>query len=409
MEGVITNPVDLGNRIKLLTRAAQSNAQEVKTAITQGSFAFVKGRMFERWVDYVSGSARTDNGYDTDDLIECPPYIIESLLRDENFVERDLTITTVTDVNNMIVSGLKSSVDDYYNYALYFNATRNHKTFVSDYTGSSKTLTLYNADTAGQAGDNIVLTNVQGDLKIDFASFDAVGNTTNGTRKDWVFARSYTSKSNIRNILDELCFDSHCELVESVNPDSGLNQFKLVALDSGSGDTWTNPAYADGLEQATASLTPLENVFTQFRLRYFYDYGKGGFIKEIYVDKNSYPTSATILSVTEQTLCTNAETNYQISRLFEFSSMNIYDDTTAERFLQKKIQWFTKQRMIVNYVTPIVGNSDYIKYEIGDQVKLNFSKGIPTGINNTSMFMITSKRVTPLIGGGHIVWELLEL
>jgi hypothetical protein len=65
--------------------------------------------------------------------------------------------------------------------------------------------------------------------------------------------------------------------------------------------------------------------------------------------------------------------------------------------------------MIVNYVTPIVGNSDYIKYEIGDQVKLNFSKGIPTGINNTSMFMITSKRITPLIGGGYITWELIDM
>lgn len=374
------------------------------------------GRVFDRWIDSVSGSARS-NGYDTYNagsptdamVINRPSYIIESLLRDENFVERDLTITTATDSTHLIVSGLASSQDDYYNYAILLDHTNNFLTYISDYDGSTKTLTLADADVGAVDNLRITLSNIQGDNKINYASFDAIGNTTNGTRKDWVFARSYVEKQNIRDILSELCFESHCELLESVNPYTGINQFKLIALDSGSGDTWTNPAYADGLEQVKVSFTQLENVFTQFRLRYFYDYGKGDFIKEIYVDKNGFPTTATILSATEQTLCANAETNYKVSQLFEYSSRNIYDDATAERMLQKKIEWFTKQRMIVNYVTPIVGNADWIKYEIGDQVKINFSKGIPTGLNNSSMFMITNKTITPLIGGGHISWELIEL
>lgn len=375
----------------------------------QSSFySAIKGRMFDRWVDVVGGNVR-NNGYDLNDLIDCPPYIIESLLRDENFVERDLQITTVTNTTNIIVSGLDSSVDDHYNFAYYYNITRDWFSGVSDYVGSSKTLVLDDADTGATAGDNILVINIQGDLKIDITSFDAVGNTTDGTRKDWIFAQSFIEKRNIRDILGELCFESHCELLESVNPDTGVNQFKLIALDSGSGDTWTNPAYVDGLEQSKIQFTPLENVYTQFRLRYFYDYGKGDYIKEIYVDKNGFPTAATVLSATEQGLCADAETNYKVSKLFEYSSRNIYDDATAEYFLQKKIEWFTKQRMIVNYVTPIVGNSDYIKYEIGDQVKLNFTKSIPTGINNSTYFMITSKRITPLIGGGYITWELLEL
>lgn len=377
----------------------------VTTDAFSNSFAYVKGREFGDWVDV----SPRDNGFDSGDLIECPAYIIESLLRDENFVERDLTVTSKDARNVMVISGLKSSADDYYNGAYLYNATQGFIETVTDYTGSSKTLTVAGAADEIDADDNIFITNIQGNNKIDYASFDTIGNTTNGTRKDWIFARSYTSKNNIRNILDELCFDSHCELVESVNPDAGINQFKLIALDSGSGDTWTNPAYVNGLEQATASLTPLESVFTQFRLKYFYDYGKGDFIKEIYVDKNSYPTGATILNSTEQTLCANAETNYQVSKLFEFSSMNIYDDATAERCLQKKIEWFTKQRLLVRYLTPIVGNSDYIKYEVGDQVKLNFSKSIPTGLNNTSMFMITSKRIMPALSGGQIQWELIEL
>ena len=238
---------------------------DVKTDILNNSFAYVKGRMYERWIDHIealdASKNRTTGDIETD-LIDCPPYLIESLLRDENFVERDLQITDIhsgilidstttsatasklndsgggfsgvveigdyayndTDDTSTTVTGidsdtvlsvaddifanaedyrivgaagtirindLKSSEDDYYNYAIYYNATTDHKTYVTDYVGSTKTLVLASADTSASADDNIFLQNIQGDLKIDYASFDAIGNTTNGTRKDWVFARSF--------------------------------------------------------------------------------------------------------------------------------------------------------------------------------------------------------------------------
>ena len=302
-----------------------------------------------------------------------------------------------------------SSEDDYYNYSIYYNVTTNHKTYVSDYVGSTKTMILASADTSASATDNIFLQNVRGDLKIDYASFDAIGNTTNGTRKDWIFARSFVEKQNIQDILNELVYESHCELVESTNPDSGEKYYKLVTLDDESGDTWTNPAYAGGLEQITGGLTSLDNVFTQFRLKYYYDYGKGDFTKEIYVDKNGFPSTATILSDVEKNLCAYAEKTYYVSRLFEYSSMNVYDDATAERLLQKKIEWLTKQRLLVNYTSPIVGNYDFVKYEKGDKVKINYSKAVPTGMNNNTNFIIINKSIVPLIGGGYINWQLMEL
>lgn len=380
----------------------------VSTDVVTNTFAYVKGRAFERWIDNIQAGSRS-NGYNTGDLIDNPAYIIESLLRDENFVERDLRISVKTDTSNVIVNDLASSDDDYYNYALYYNATTGHKTYITDYDGGTKTLTLASADTSVAANDNIFLTNIQGDNKIDYASFDAVGNTTNGTRKDWVFERSFTEKQNIRDIISELCFESHCELVESVNPDRGRALFKLKALDTGSADTWTNPVYQDGLEQIRISFTPIESIFTQFRLRYFYDYGKGDFIKEIYVDKKGYPTTATILSDTEKNLCADAEAKHNLFQLFEYESRNIYDDATAERFLQKKIGWFTKQRMIVSFRTLINTDIDFIKYELGDLIKINFSQGLPTGVNNSTIFMITNKRINPTVGGGYLDWELIEI
>lgn len=404
---VVSNVRDIYERIK---KIQAYNNLRVYTDIMSNSFTYVKGRMFDSWVDQVGGNAR-NNGFDEGDLIECPAYIIESLLRDENFVERDLSITTVTDYDELIISGLASSDDDYYNNAIYYNVTTNATKLIIDYIGATKTIILENGDDDSVlANDNVVILNIQGDLKVEYSTFDAVGNTTNGTRKDWIFAKAFIDKQNIIDMLDELCFECHCEYVESSEPVSGLNKFKLIDLDSSYADTWTNPAYGrDGLEQISVKLSSLDNVLTKFRLRYFYDYGKSDYLKEIYVDKNSYPASATILSATEQTLCANAETNYKVSRLFEYSSRNIYDDETAERMLQKKIEWFTKQRLIVTYISPIVGNKDFIKYEIGDKVRINYSKSIPTGINNSSNFIISAKKVTPLIGGGYITWELIEL
>ena len=89
--------------------------------------------------------------------------------------------------------------------------------------------------------------------------------------------------------------------------------------------------------------------------------------------------------------------------------MNVYDDATAERLLQKKIEWLTKQRLLVNYTSPIVGNYDFVKYEKGDKIKINYSKAVPTGMNNNTNFIITNKSIVPLIGGGYINWQLMEL
>jgi hypothetical protein len=372
-------------------------------------YSFGEGRMFDRWVDSVLGSARS-NGYNENGLINNPAYIIESLLRDENFTERDLKVTTVTDTTHIIIDKLKSVVDDYYNYSIYYNVTTDHKTYITGYDGATKEIVLASADASASDDDNVYITNVRGDYKISYASFDSVGNTTNGTRKDWLFGRVYNEKTNIFDLLDELCYESHCELIESANPDTCEKLYKIVTLDDESGDTWTNPAYGrDGLEQITGELSSLDNVYTKFRLRYFYDYGKGDFLKEIYVDKNGYPTTSTVLGYREQNLCAFAEQSFMVSREMKLTSMNIYDDETAERFLQKKIEWFSKQRLIVNYTSPIVGNYDFIKYEKGDKVKINFSKSIPEGLNNNTNFIIDQKRINPFIGGGFINWRLIEL
>jgi len=371
----------------------------IENVINGDIFAYAAGRQFERWIDSVGGATR-DEGHSVNGIILTPSGIIESILRDEVFVERDLRVSTVTSTTLIIVSGLKSSVDDYYNNAIYYNVTTGHKTYVSDYTGSTKTLTLAAADTSATAADNIYLTNIQGDNKINYQSFDVIGNTTSGTRKDWLFGRSINSFSTPQALIEQLCFESHSILLDT------YDGYKFLSLDeAASADTWTVPLTRNSeRELVSGRLSPLSDIYTDFRLKYAFDYASGTYKKEFFVNRDVVSSNASILGATEKTKCANAETDYKVKKYFEYSSDWIYDDNTAEYLLQKLVNWLTKQYAIVTWAGEF---NSHIKYEIGDQVILNYANMVPTGINNSSKFIIFSKEINPLTPS--VTFQLLEV
>ena len=213
--------------------------------------------------------------------------------------------------------------------------------------------------------------------------------------------------------MNQLCFESHCQLFESIDPNDAIPSIKLVAIDAAtSGDAWTSPAkdLSTGLPMVSTSLTPLQNVFTSYRLFYWWNYGKQDYEKELFVDENGITSGATILKDYEQLLCKKAKSTYRVEHPFSYSANWIYNTATAERMLQKKIRYFTKQRLIVNWSTGISdGTFDYIASERGDQKKLNFSEMIPAGLNNSAFFMITSKRIITVQGAPIIQFQLLEM
>ncbi|MCR4306974.1 MAG: hypothetical protein NUV80_00205, partial [Candidatus Berkelbacteria bacterium] len=51
----------------------------------------------------------------------------------------------------------------------------------------------------------------------------------------------------------------------------------------------------------------------------------------------------------------------------------------------------------------------YIHYELGDQVIINNSNVLPTGINNVSTFMIFDKQVDFTKGNPKVKFKLMEL
>jgi len=62
--------------------------------LESGAYAYVQGRMFEKWIDDNSRA----NGYNVNGLIENPAYIGESFFRDEIYVEREMVGFNLTPI-----------------------------------------------------------------------------------------------------------------------------------------------------------------------------------------------------------------------------------------------------------------------------------------------------------------------
>ena len=367
-------------------------------------FAALQGRKFDRWIDTVGVTTRT-NGYSEGQLIENPAYIIESILRDEILAERDLELTEVGDTDTFAINLLRMRVNDYYNGAMIYNVTQNEKDYIIDNYQSGLNIVVGTFTThplwSESPADKLYVTNIQGDNKIDYASFDAIGNTTNGKRKDWVSRIDITEENTADSLLNELLFESRCILF------STNKKYKLVALDeeTGSVDTWTEPLKSGGRYLFYAELTPLGELYNDFIIRYDMDYAAGDMSKNYFVNQNGYTASLTNGS-TFQATCRDNFNTYRRGNSFRYDLKSISEDATAELFFDKIVNWHSKQRLVVNWSTPV---SDYLEYEVGDQVILNNTKLIPTGINNSSKFMIFENKILPIPGAPQINFKLIEM
>lgn len=382
-------------------RRQRPNIFSASQGTVNNSFAKGKGRMFGKWVDDNSRS----NGYDENDLIQNPAYIIESIIRDEILVVRDMVLQfTSTGLGKDVIecADLPSMPNDFYNGAEFFNVTTGHKGYVYDYTQSGNVMTIDAADGSIADDDKFFLTNVDGENKIDYASFDVVGNSSSGKRNGWIFAKSIYQKENADSIISRLLFESRCIMIETAG------KYKLIALDeeTGSVDTWTSPLKSNGKYMVGCGLTPLSVLFNDFKVNYAYDYGKGEYQKSLFVNKSGFTSTLTNGS-SYQATCKSIYENYsKLINKYECNCDWIYDDDTAELFFNHLFEWHCKQRLIVNWAG---GLKDYIKYDVGDQVKLNFDTMIPSGLNNSSKFMIMENPCQIIPGLPVINFKLIEM
>jgi hypothetical protein len=322
-------------------------------------------------------------GIAQDDLLEAPAAIIESFIRDEICTERDLLIDSVaTDVIEFAtLTPLNSAINDFYNGAILVNVTKNERYTVSDYVGSTRKLTLSSTPTGWAAGNKCYLKNINAGINI--TTFDAIQATQ--ISEGWEFARALTSQQDSQQILEQLLFESMCMLAKS------NDEYKLIDLTAtGNVGTFGTPIWEDGKPLFATALTPFDNIYTDFTLNYAYDYTRKIYSKRKFVNKNGNSTGVGGYLEPLETDCASAETNYKIKRKYEYNADWIQDDTTANYLLEALVKWFTYQRMIV-YATYDCAN--YLQYEVGDRVLIDYSFMIPTVKNNSQEFIIMGKEI----------------
>jgi hypothetical protein len=371
-------------------------------------FATCTGMMFSRWIDNINGIER-DNGLGEGAAIHNLPYMIESIIRDYILTERNLIATQATADNPVVkCDGLLSNQDGYYVNAIYINPYSDHKSYITAYNGATKEFTLNAADPdmvategGGSVNARFYLTNIKGNEKIDYQSFDAVGGPA-GNRSAWLGRGFIDTQEKSEDILNKLLFESACILQRTDN------KYKLVSLETtvDSVDTWIRPLYDRNRSEYIYSfdLTPIENVFSSFVLNYDYDAARRTYKKQIYVNANGYSEGSTIIGSSHSTKCRNAELNYLIkNKLYSYDAKFIYDHAVAERLLAYLVDCNTIQKPIITWGMDI---NHGIKYEIGDQVKLNNASLIPAALNNNTRFMISGKQVMMLAGASYIIYTL---
>jgi len=375
---------------------------------------FLRGMEFDRWIDYTNGSARS-NGFSEGDLIENPAYVIESILRDWVFCERNRRIDSTSATNKAILSGavnglgLLSGVDDYYNNAIWYNHTTGHKTYISDYNGSTKEVTLASADGSGlmAAGDYISVTNIQGDNLIDTTSFDAVGNSTNGTRDGYLLAASIKDFQSPRAIIDEICNNFLLFVFKS-----GL-KYKTATLEkkATADGTLTNPLKMNGVPQIFTWLTGLSDYYSDFSFKHFNEHARNEYLHTMQCSANG---STDGLGTTYEGYCKTANEQYrQGVRKYERDFAYIYNgmdslpstDTTMHAVAKLLIKFYTRLRLMVDFYGDF---KNHMKYEVGDQLKINYAGAIPTGLNNSAFFLVTGKTIETVNGIPTVRLILME-
>jgi len=228
------------------------------------AYADMAGLEFGAWID----AGARDNGKNATNLIDCPPYVIESILRDE--------------------------------------------------------LGLATAD-------------------IDWAEFDVLGNTTNGTLKDWKFAGQ---------VIDDL--DS-AELIDMLCKSCMARNFKRA---DGSETLQGRPSLTDTIQQHFTTgkmwnISQGRTALSKIRNEFYVEYGYNPATKKC--EKLKFVTASADNFAAEgaeyQSQCSNSQTNYATTESLQIKAKWINDDATAELLCKALADYYTLRNYTCKFRT----------------------------------------------------------
>lgn len=210
---------------------------------------------------------------------------------------------------------------------------------------------------------------------IDTTSFDALGDTTNGTRKDWKVAGSILERKIGFEHIGEICKEFHMSLVNTSD-----GKYKTIAHETISGIYTIQPGdiYFDGYPQIWISQTDNNSIYNDYILNYAYDYTTSKTKSSIFVSdingdtflENNITNTGALRGTYYTTWCDDSRTRYGGAiRQFKLDSMFIQDAATAELSLKKTMDWLAFKRLKVKmYANP---SNNTMALQVGDVIMIN--------------------------------------
>lgn len=217
--------------------------------------------------------------------------------------------------------------------------------------------------------------------EIDFASFDVMGNTTNGIRKDWYNIAYIDSGVNSLEFIAEFCQQNGIIYFQNYQ-----NKEKVVAL-SKQTTVKTIDDTTQLEDEIKISLSDLSDFFNEFYINYDKSWVTNNYRKTLYLTASTNNLSSNSRGGTPNTytgLCTDSQTKYNMTRRFTLDCDWINDAATAEYLIKWLAEWFCYRKYIVEMK---FAGLDHIELELGDQIKINHEL-LPVGISNDDSFIL---------------------
>ena len=221
--------------------------------------------------------------------------------------------------------------------------------------------------------------------RINTASFDELGNSTDGRRNGWKHARSITERISPFSLIGEIAEESALFFLYD-----HVNKARVVAIDHYAPTTVigkSHIAVENNRPVIRTRKTHVRHIQNRFRINYRFNHGNGGFDKELFVNESDNNLSDNTRNDkspvnTYEGLCSHSQTMYNYVREWVFESSGIRDEATAELFIKTMADWLAIRKWEV-HATLLYGATT-LAIEHGDQVLFDADVDIlPISARNT--------------------------
>lgn len=239
--------------------------------------------------------------------------------------------------------------------------------------------------------------------ELNITQFDAVATTDRG---GYSVAMSVLDKIKSNELIAKICKEAG--MIYLLDNDG---KHSVIAIKTGtSGGTLTTANFLEN--SISVDRPPVSEIYSDFTVYYKKNYASGEYEEQAFIhnaDEATFSTGFTTIedpdiAETYWDKCKDVYDKYNSNvNKFEIYCDTIRDDASAELLLKWLVDMFTFRPFIVSHYTKGLSEIDL---EIGDLRKINHPL-LPTGVSNSSIFMLTGVTTEPKTNKIRFDWREL--